>query len=150
MWKTKLKTRYADIPREVEFVVYKNISALRAAATRYDNHYKHTKDKKLNTNSDTLGICHSFEIIDENGNVKPQTGIVRVAIPHTGGGVVSHEIAHAVIHMCDISESSTLMEAGSQDNEDFAWTLGDLVRQAFNFIYYNDEIRAHEENYQHT
>lgn len=126
-------TTYEDVPREVRVVVYDSVSALRAAATRYDNAQRLRSKRLRDSNADTLGVCHRFELQDHKGNSKPPCAIVRYARPHTGAGIVSHELAHAAVWMRELHEGDKALTC--EDDEPFAWTLGDLVRQTVDAMY---------------
>lgn len=125
-------TVHAEPERAVRVVVYKDIRHLRAAATRYDNRrYHHTK-RKRNTNAHTLGICHRFEISRSDDTVDPLCAIVRLAEPHLGVGIVSHEMAHAAVWINELDTENDPAPLVADNDEPFCLLLGDLVRQTIN------------------
>jgi hypothetical protein len=110
--------------REVRVIVYRTVAAMRAAATRYDNRTGHR-----GANADTLGICHRFERVstdtDESDSL---VAIVRLALPHVGVGMISHELAHAAVWLLELAGRPIVTD----DDEPFCWILGELVRQTVN------------------
>jgi hypothetical protein len=121
-----VQTTYAEAPREVRVVVYDSLKGLRIAASRHD------RTGRTAAFADTLGICHRFEWSNPAGESQPLCAIVRLAQPHLGGGLVSHELAHAAVWMRDLHADDEPLTTAN--DEDFCWTLGDLVRQTFNAL----------------
>lgn len=133
--------------RSVRVVVHDNLRALRSAATRYHNSWKSTKDEPPSDR--LLGVCHRFELAQnpnsENKVADPLCAVVRLAPPYLGVGMVSHELAHAAVWIreLEVGENQPL---NCQNDEDFCWVLGELVRQTVvkfieKGIYPNDEER---------
>lgn len=134
-------TVWLEQPRAVRVVVYDNLKGLRIAATRYDNVTRSKKKRLRNANSDALGICHRFEWLNEHDESQPLCAIVRLARPHIGVGVISHELAHAAVWIRQLSEGEKPLVA--DDDEEFCWVLGELVSKAANVMIglgvYDDE-----------
>lgn len=116
--------------RAVRVVVYDNVKSLRSAATRYDNRTRSRRRKQRGLHPHTLGICHRFEDRDKHGVTKPLCAIVRLAEPNLGVGIISHELAHATVWIRELNAGEAPLTA--DNDEPFAWLLGDLVRQTVN------------------
>jgi hypothetical protein len=125
-----IRVKY-DQPRDVRVIVYDSIKGFRIAATRYDNTSKSKTRKGRGMNSNTLAICHRFELLDD-GKSLPLCSIVRLAEPNLGVGIVSHELAHAALWVYELSEDKPLV---CDNDERFAWVLGELVRQTVTQLY---------------
>lgn len=115
-------------PREVRVVVYDSIKGLRIAATRHDNLSRLVPSR--GEYRETLGICHRFDWQTIDGTKHPLCAIVRLAAPHLGVGIVSHEMAHAAVWMRELIEGDGPLNCSN--DEQFAWVLGELVRQSIN------------------
>lgn len=122
-------TVWLEPPRAVRVVVYDSLKGLRIAATRYDNITRSKKKRLRNANSDALGICHRFEWFNEHDESQPVCAIVRLAKPHVGVGVLSHELAHATVWIRELNEPDA-PPLTCENDEEFCWILGELVRQA--------------------
>ena len=118
-----------EVPRDVQVIVYDNVKGLRMAATRYDNRTKRTGKRQRGSYERTLGVCHRFELLGDKGQSMPLCAIVRLAEPNLGMGIVSHEMAHAALWVHELAEDKPLV---CDDDEQFAWVLGELVRQTVN------------------
>lgn len=114
-------------PLAVQVKVHDSTAALRAASTK---HTKKTGTEKDPDFSETLGICHRFHM---QGN--PLCSIVRLAPPHLGVGVVSHELAHAAVWMWEIQNKFKHNVLRCSDDEWFCWVLGELVSMTVNKLY---------------
>lgn len=132
--------------RKVRFVVYDKTSHLRAAATQYENVTKGRTKKRRCDYKNTVGICHPFELWKPEGKGKnkimvqdPLCAIVRLARPNIGMGVLSHEMAHAAVHIHEMNTGGPVVQG---EDEDFAWVLGDLVRQA---VIKMNELKIYDE-----
>lgn len=123
-----IRVKY-EVPREVRVIVYDSIKGLRIAATRYDNTSKSKTRKGRGTYSNALGVCHRFEWLNDKDESYPLCAIVRLAEPNLGVGIVSHELAHAALWVYELSEDKPLV---CDNDEPFAWVLGELVRQTVN------------------
>lgn len=123
-----IRVKY-EVPRDVRVIVYDSVKGLRIAATRFDNLSKAKKGKTRGGYAQTLGICHRFELQDKDGASKPLCSIVRLAEPNLGVGIVSHEMAHAALWVYELAEEKPLV---CNNDEPFAWVLGELVRQSIN------------------
>jgi len=119
-----------EIPREVRVVVYDHVKGLRIAASRYDNRPRPRRRRLRGTYSDTLGICHRFETLDDEGQPQPLCAIVRLARPNLGVGIITHELAHAAVWVWELTEKGKPLTC--DNDEPFAWMLGELVRQTIN------------------
>lgn len=125
-----ITTTYNGWPYDVRVVVYNSLSSLRASTTKYDNITRNANKRANGENSDVCGVCHRFVHYDASDDQKPLVAIVRYADPHLGVGVVSHEMAHAAVWLRELSHESE--ELVCSNDEEFALTLGDLVRQTIN------------------
>jgi hypothetical protein len=112
----------SDPAREVQVRVYETVGTFRAAAKRYDAQHSGRMDY-----SDSLGVCHRFERYDDEGNRDPLCAIVRLAKPHIGVGVMSHEMAHAAVWIHELDTGGEPLR--TDNDESFCWVLGELVRQ---------------------
>jgi hypothetical protein len=122
-------TVHSEPERAVRVVVYDTLKALRAAATRYDN--AKLSNKQRGTFKDTGGVCHRFEWTNaETNESHPLCAIVRLAEPHLGVGVVSHELAHAAVWIQELDNPGERLT--TDNDEPFCWLLGELVRQTIN------------------
>jgi hypothetical protein len=117
----------ADFVIQVEFE-----KTLRMAATRYDNRSRNKRKKKRGQFADTLGICHRFEQFSAAGQLDPLCAIVRLARPHLGVGIISHELVHAVVWMRELNEELDALTCAN--DEQFAWILGEVVRQTVDLM----------------
>jgi hypothetical protein len=120
--------------RAVRVVVYSDIAHLRAAATRYDNRARSPRRKASGEYADTLGVCHRFEWLDaETDESQPLCAIVRLARPHLGAGIVTHELTHAAVWIRQLDQGSTPLDA--DHDEPLCWDLGELVRITVDALY---------------
>lgn len=121
-------------PLAVQVKVHESTAALRSAITQYDkaNHprRKGSKPRPTAAEEGILGVCHRFHW-DSN----PVCAIVRLAPPHIGIGVVSHELAHAAVWIREIEESFDAPALTSDNDERFCWILGELVRHTVDKMY---------------
>lgn len=117
-----------EVPRTVRIIVYDSVKGLRIAATRYENRTKSKSKRTRGDFAETLGLCHRFEAFDKAGNLRPECAIVRLAEPNLGVGIISHELCHAAVWMRELTVGEKPLTA--DDDEQFAWVLGELVRQA--------------------
>jgi hypothetical protein len=131
----EITVHYENQPRTVRVIAYETVKALRSAATRYDN-----RTGRDGHNPDTLGVCHRFThglVLDDGTfEAEPLCAIVRLAKPMLGVGYISHELAHAAVwmHELDVVGPDGEHEAEyrgirTEDDEEFCWVLGELVRQ---------------------
>lgn len=123
----------APQPREVRVVVYDSVKGLRIAASRYDNRNRPRRHRLRGNYAHTLGVCHRFEWRNaETDESRPLCAIVRLAEPNLGVGIVSHEIAHAAVWIRELSQGPEPTPLTCENDEEFCWLLGELVRQAIN------------------
>lgn len=123
-----IRVKY-ELPRDIRVIVYDSPKGLRIAATRYDNRTKRQNQQQRGNYSRTLGVCHRFELLGDTGESLPLCAIVRLAEPNLGMGIVSHEMAHAALWVYELAEDKPLV---CDNDEPFAWVLGELVRQTVN------------------
>lgn len=115
-------------PMGVRVVVHKNLGAMRSACTQTDRILSSRKKRKVNQFKDTMGICQRFHMADS-----PIYSVVRFAVPHVGAGMVAHEMAHAAVWLWAIKNQFREDVPLACDNDEwFAWILGELVRQTTN------------------
>lgn len=123
---------YADKPRGVQIKIHDNVAALRSAATKYTQQWYSRKQKQKNKGefATTLGICHRFYMMND-----PVCAIVRLAPPNIGVGILAHELTHAAVHILEIEDQFKGTPLTCENDEQFAWVLGELVRCAVNMMY---------------
>ena len=126
----KIATHVRGQPFEVQVIVYGSLSALRSAATQYDNAQVSPKKRTRGDNADLCGVCHRFGNFDRDGNLKPLCAIVRYADPYIGVGVISHEMCHAAVWIRELSGEEEPLECAN--DETLCSVLGELVRQTIN------------------
>lgn len=117
-------TIHCEPPRAVEVRIYENLRAMRAAASRYDL----ARNDRAFDASSLLGICHRFQqytCANGKAEIKPLCAIVRLAKPHIGAGILSHELAHAAVWMRELQFPNDPLVA--DDDEWLCWVLGELV-----------------------
>lgn len=107
----------------VRVIVYDKISALRSAASQYDNVLRSPKKKKYGEFHNTCGICHRFHMMND-----PLVALVRLAPPYLGAGIVTHELAHAAVWIRQIEEQFKAPPLDCENDERFCWVLGELVQ----------------------
>jgi hypothetical protein len=81
-------------------LVYSDLESLRADANKHDQAWGVIQQQKgggegAGFYNQTLGITHRFERI-KDGQLYPNIGIIRLAKPHIGTEIISHELLHAV------------------------------------------------------
>jgi hypothetical protein len=127
-----ISVEFEELPREVRVIVYDNVKGLRIAATRYENRTTRRSRRRRGLFSDTLGICHRFEWLDDQGRSKPECALVRLAKPYIGVGIVSHELSHAAVWMRQLNGDVGPLTI--DNDEPLVWLIGELVRQAINAL----------------
>lgn len=128
-----VETEYRDdTPRRVRIVVYDSLKGFRIAASRHANQTRSKRHKLRGEFAGALGLCERFEWQDQDGNSRPDCATVRLAEPHLGVGIVSHEMAHAAVWIRELDGNGEGEPLVCENDEPFAWVLGDLVRQAIN------------------
>lgn len=134
-------TVWLEPPRAVRVVVYDSLKGLRVAASRYDNRTLSRRRRQRGAFAETAGICHRFENYHADGTLDPVCAIVRLARPHVGVGVLSHELAHAAVWIHELTEPDVALACAN--DEEFCWVLGELVSRAANVMIglgvYDDE-----------
>lgn len=108
-------------PLAVQVKVYRNVAALRTAATKYDK----ARGETNVDHSKTLGICHRSHMQHD-----PVVAIIRLAPPNIGADVIAHEAAHAAVWLWAIQNkfSATKVPLDCSNDEWFCWVLGEIVR----------------------
>lgn len=130
--------------RAVRVIVHDNVFALRSAVTQYNrNHGNRKRSEKAEKG--LLGVCHRFHNQRYAGRGKnrkwgpdPLVALVRLAPPDLGIGIVTHELAHAAVWIQEIDDNFKDTPLVCQNDEDFCWNLGELVRQTVNKLYEKD------------
>ncbi len=125
-------TIHSDPKRTVRVKIHENVVSLRSAATQYENRRGPRKKKKKSEPKNLLGICHRFHNFKD-----PLCAIVRLAPPHLGVGIISHELAHAVVWIWEIDHHFKDVPLTCQNDEEFCWNLGELIQQTVNVLYKN-------------
>lgn len=109
----------------VRVIVHPTLQDLRKEGQKHYNNWqgRTTRDDDL---MEAAGICHRFHMADS-----PVYAVVRLAPPNIGVGVVSHEMAHAAVHLWEIQHKwDPKVRLGCENDEWFCWVLGELVRCA--------------------
>lgn len=114
-------------PMGVRVKVHDNLHALRSACTQSDRILSTRKKRKSNQFKDVLGICQRFHM--QNSSTY---AIVRLAPPHVGAGMVAHELTHAAVHLWAVKHKFEEVPLTCDNDEWFAWVLGELVRRTTN------------------
>jgi hypothetical protein len=115
-------------PMSVRVVVHDNLRAMRSAVTQSDNRRRYKKSK--DENNDYLAICQRMHMSDSS-----LYSIVRFAPPNIGAGIVAHEMAHAAVWLWHIKTQFKDVPLDCENDEWFAWVLGELVRRTTNMFY---------------
>lgn len=137
--------------RAIRVIVHDNVVALRSAVTQWGRNRGDGQDK---AEEGLLGVCHRFHMQKQSGRGKnrkwgpdPLIAIVRLAPPNIGIGVVTHELAHAAVWLQEIDDNFNDTPLVCQNDEEFCWNLGELVRQTVNKLYekgvYRDEVSVY-------
>lgn len=90
---------------------------------------KGTKDQ------DSLGLCQRYWAEDPEGKLlihNRQVSTIHLIEGHLGAGIVSHESAHAAVHLWTLMSDDGL---STENDEPFAWVLGDITRKIYNGLY---------------
>lgn len=128
-----------DKPMAVRVVVHDNLRALRSAVTQQDRVLTSRKKRKPNQYKNTLGICQRFHIQDyrkgKDGVEASTYAIVRLAPPYVGAGMVAHELTHAAVWLWQIKHQFKDVLLTCENDEWFAWVLGELVRRTTNKLF---------------
>jgi hypothetical protein len=111
-------------PMAVRVKVHENLRAMHSAVTQSDNRWGGRKKRTKGQHKDTLAICQRFHMSDS-----PVYSIVRFAPPHVGAGIVAHEMAHAAVWLWEIKNKFEDVPLACDNDEWFAWVLGELVRR---------------------
>lgn len=114
-------------PLGVRVVVHDNLRAMRSAVTQQERlWYGRNKRRKKFDTKGLMGVCQRFHMEDSS-----TYAIVRLAVPEVGAGMVAHELTHAAVWLWEIKHQfePTPISNEHDDEEWFAWILGELVRQ---------------------
>lgn len=114
---------YRETPRAVQVKIHDNVAALRSAATQRARVWKGRKKKHIPEPERAVGLCEKFY-----WDKDPVCAIVRLAPPHIGIGVVSHELCHAATWIREIEHQFVDTPLTGENDEEFCWVLGELVR----------------------
>lgn len=116
-----------DGPLAVRVKVHDSLRSMRAACSLSDRKFRTKKQREQkNRFKDTLGICHRFNM----QSMRPVFCIVRFAPEHVGAAMVAHEMAHAAVHLWAVKHKwDENIPLTCENDEWFAWILGELVRQ---------------------
>lgn len=120
---------YAEKPRGVRIKIHDNVAALRAATTKHTQKWDRRKKNVKGEFSELLGVCHRFHMMND-----PVCAIVRLAPPNIGVGILSHELTHAAVHIREIENQFEDVPLTCENDEQFAWVLGELVRCTANTL----------------
>lgn len=111
-------------PMAVRVKVHDSLRALRTAAVKYDRRVRPNDPESFGPSADFVGICHRIHSAKH-----PVVAVVRLAPPHLGIGVMSHEMAHAAVWMWEIQNKfNRKIPLICSNDEWFCWVLGELVR----------------------
>lgn len=117
-----------DKPLGVRVAVHETVRAMRSAVTQQDNYWFDGKNRAQV--EDFLAICQRFNLQDSD-----VYSTVRFAPPHIGGGIVAHEMAHAAVWLWEIRNKFEDVPLRCDNDEWFAWILGELVRRTTQKFY---------------
>lgn len=121
-------------PMGVRVKVHESLPAMHAAVTLSDKKFQTGRKKKppeKSPHKDMLAVCQRFHM-DDSSSVY---SIVRFTPPHIGGGIVAHEMAHAAVWLWEIKNQFKEVPLVCENDEWFAWILGELVRQTTDQFY---------------
>lgn len=119
-------------PMAVRVVVHEGLAEMRKAAYMHYNTWQDPRRKSEQLDLDEiLGVCHRFHMADD-----PVFAVVRLATPHLGAGIVTHELFHAVMHLWEIENKwDEKIRLTCENDEWCAWVLGELVRCTHNKLW---------------
>lgn len=118
-------------PMAVRVIVHEDVHALRKAAMMHYNRWKGRTVWDVNLEA-CLGVCHRFHIAND-----PVLAVVRLAPPNLGAGIVAHELLHAMTWLWQIENKFKDVPLTCENDEWFAWALGELVRCTHNQLWDN-------------
>ena len=84
---------------------------------------------------DSLGLCQRYWVENDEGDKilhMRQVSTISLIEGHLGAGIVSHEAAHATVHIWGLMSNKKLTD---KNDEPFAWILGDITRKIYNGLY---------------
>lgn len=111
--------------RIVRVVVHDSVRALRSAATQNAKRW----GKQDLDHTEVVGLCERFHMQHTNGTKDPHCATVRLAPPYLGIGIVSHELTHATVWIREIDNQFKDVPLTCENDEEFCWILGELVRR---------------------
>lgn len=115
----------------VQVVVHPTVPEMRKAAQMQYNNFPGHTEQDADRLAEAVGVCHRFHMADS-----PIYAVVRLALPHIGGGVVAHELAHAAIWLWEIQHMwDKRKPLVSSNDEWFCWVLGELVSYTYNKLH---------------
>lgn len=118
-------------PLGVRVVVHDSIRAMRSAVTQQDKRW-FGDDARVNEINNYLAICQRYHLQDSD-----IYSTVRFAPPNLGAGIIAHEFTHCAVWFWEIKHKfkATRISADHEDEEWFAWIVGELVRQTTKKFY---------------
>lgn len=132
-----IPTQRTGHPRDVEVVLYDNLSRMRGAATRHGNLW----DGDHASLSNALAVTHGFRVINiKPGGTEeeqPLSAIIRFARSHITPEIVAHEVAHVAQHLYGLdclTPDSVTKDHFNTSNETFAYLLGDLFGAVWSLV----------------
>lgn len=124
-------------PYDIQVKVYKSVRAMRSAKTQSERPKptKREKARRAKTGEGLfLGLCERFTLFRTGeDSPDPLCAIVRLAQPHLGVGIISHELAHAAVWIRELKHGEVPLV--TTNDEEFCWILGELVRQTIDTLY---------------
>lgn len=112
----------------VRVVVHEDVPTLRKEAMKHYNNWCDTRKTEQTNLEEILGVCHRFHMAND-----PVLAVIRLAPPNLGAGIVTHECAHAAVHLWQVQTMWDPKQSLVCENDEwFCWVLGDLVRETVN------------------
>lgn len=84
---------------------------------------------------EALGLCQRYWKEDDEGNkilANRQVSTISLIEGHLGAGIVSHESAHAAVHIWCLFNKKKLDDT---NDEPFAWVLGEITSKIYKGLY---------------
>jgi hypothetical protein len=125
--------------RDVDLVLYDNLTIMRRESTRFAKHI----GEKAPDFHEAQGVCHGFERIhiskDSTETSDPLSAIIRLSRGSITPLIVSHEVAHAAqhIYLLDVLGYDSKQLATNHftaGNEEFAHLYGELFSAAWTSV----------------
>lgn len=99
----------------------------------YPNREEYIKGTK---DPESLGLCERYWAEDNHGTKlihMRQIATISLIEGHLGAGIVSHEAAHAAVHIWLLLMGRKQLR--DTNDEPFAYVLGDITRKIYNGLY---------------